>query len=77
MEEIDKRKLSGCWNVVLHSIWEVSQRLSGPAAGPSFSDEVSDVKQSKKMRGLTHLNNLPVTVDENLDYGITKGVVYI
>ena len=29
------------------------------------------------MRGLTHLNNLPVAVDENLDYGIIKGLLYI
>ena len=29
------------------------------------------------MRGLTHLNNLPVAVDENLDYEIIKSLVYI
>ena len=43
----------------------------------TFSVEVSDVKQSKKMRGITHQNNLPVAVDENLNYGIIKGLVYI
>ena len=39
--------------------------------------EKSDVKQSKKLRGVTHLHNLPAAVDENLDHGIIKGLVYI
>ena len=34
-------------------------------------------KQSKKMRILTNLNELPVTVDENCDYGVIKGLIYI
>ena len=78
MEESDKRKLSPwmlerCLTQHLGS----KPKTIRSRSRTTFSVEVSDVKQSKKMRGLTHLNNLPVAVDENLDYRIIKGLVYI
>ena len=78
MEEADKRKLSPwmlkrCLTQHLGS----KPKTIRSRSRTTVSVEVLDVKQSKKIRGLTHLNNLPVAVDENLDYGIIKGVVYI
>ena len=65
MEETDKRKLSPwmferCLTQHLGS----KPKIIRSRSRTTFSVEVSDVKQSKKIRGLTHLNNLPVAVDK-------------
>ena len=78
MQEADKRKLSP-W-MLEHCL---AQHLGSKPktirsrSRTTFSVEVSDIKQSKKMRGVTHLNNLPVAVDENINDGIITGLLYI
>lgn len=43
----------------------------------AFTVEVKDQLQSRKIKLLTNINEFPVTVSENLNYGTQKGLIYV